>query len=290
MSKEKDKLAAVMINHWYVIARALEIGRIQRHPRSKNYAELAKAVEAGLRDDFSQLTGKFTSYTTKNFYANIQHLITADPDIVGEDGATGLRVEFGNVTQRRGMPISIFVDSKASEVRTIIDAMIYPDQHPLVKTLLEELPPLVIADSDYGVFQILIPSVRRRVSENFLQLEKEVLTTFNNIKSALKLAQIVSAALTDENKREIVAGTSIVKILQPSLSNGLASIEGIEVEETENARNQRILRLKLAERLRKRTQTATAIDLDIERQTVTYRFDGQEHEPLVLNLDLITNW
>ena len=116
------------------------------------------------------------------------------------------------------------------------------------------------------------------------------MNSFNTLKSYLKLFQLISVSFTDEIKASVLNDKSVVKIILPNFSNGKVSIERIEVEETETARNQRVLREKLAERLRLRTQSVTSIDLDVEQQKIIYDFSGQDHEPLVLNFDLITNW
>lgn len=287
MTSEKDKFAASMINHWYVIARGMEIGRLSRHPRSKNYNSIKNVSDLN-SEDFRKLASTFSSYTAKNFYANIQYRIMNDPDVIGTPEVDGIKVEFGRATQRRGLPIDVDTGNDRA-IPALIQALNFPEQHHAVKTLLESIPGCLVGE-DSVKFQIMVPSAKRRMNQSFAGLEREAEESFNNIKAFMKLSQIISSTLTEKDKIDVDAKTSVIKISGAEFENGTVSIDEITLEETEEARNQRVLRQKLEERLRKRTQSVTSIDLDPAVRTVTYNFEGQDHQPFVMNLDLITTW
>lgn len=289
MTNEKDKFAAVMVNHWYVVRRGLDMGRMKRNPRSKHYASLEKVNELS-PDEFRKLASSFTTFTAKNFYSNIQHLINNDPDVAKKEGDEGLKVEFGRATQRRGMPLHVHVADNASNIHAVIKALNFHDQNPIIKELLENLPTFTVVGENSGQFTVNIPSAKRRVFQSFMALEDEVMKQFNTLKSFLKLYQLIATSLTEENKSEIVAERAVIKLVSPRFRDGNVEVGSVQVEETEQARNERILRQKLEEKLRRRTQNTTHLELDTDQRTVTYHFEGQEHRSITLNLDVITSW
>jgi len=289
MNIEKERFAAVMLNHWYVISRAFEIGRMRRHPRSKHYAELDRIREMPI-DDIRRLSGAFSTFTVKNFYSNIEHIISNDPDVAKTESDAGLKVVFSRASQRRGMPIDIKIADGAGNIRSTIKALMHAEQNPLIKDIVEGLPFFDVLEDNSGVFKMQIPSARKNITESYLVQENQVLKSFNNVKMFLKLYQLIENTLSAEKKAEIMSEQVLIKFDSPQIVDGNFVVQNILIEETEHARNQRILRQKLEEQRRKRTQRTTSIEMDTERQTVTYRFDGQEHSPIILNLDVITHW
>ena len=292
MAALKEKIAAVVLNHWYVVERALVTGRMKKNPASKRYKQL-EALDFSKDEEAEELMKPFSSFNSKHFIENLRFII--DSDLAKRAGQSpNITINWDAKVYVRGLKAELVSDISGTEMSSYLRALNFEQQEERVLAAIVAInTSFSLNDRGHFVHGILIPGFKNTPYKNFKLEELEVLKKFDQIKLAMYVLAKAQASLTAAEKREVLAGR--VNIRFASVSNtdtGGFEFGNVTVEETEHARAERIARERLEEARRRKTLSAKKVEVTGSRLV----FDAapvvapDDQQTIDLNLDVMTGW
>jgi hypothetical protein len=253
MSKSKEQLAAVLINHWHVVSQMLGIGRKKRipvSPRYKQIADLDFAQEAGV----TECMNSFIAFNSKHFVENMRFVVDAKVESM-----PGIKMNWSPRVTVRGLTGVLCAESAEFNIASsLLSGMFFSRQNADVTAIMSGLQ-LVPAETGIGV-NFLVPAFK---TNPFSLLEVEEVALANDVGNKIAALNIIQKAvleITERDKTEIINNRANVMV-NIEVRDGVMHPLSFSIEETDGARAQRIAREHLEELRRRRTMMINSVEL-----------------------------
>lgn len=275
----KERLAAVLINHWFTVQKAIDLGRLKREPRSKRYKELKDFDN--LEESHKKATIKgFMDYTGKNAILNMKHFAERLSQDIPE-----INVKVGNAT-RGGVTFNFELKSYSPIVANwVAQAISWPNQSPSVLGAFDAL-------DEYGLsigrtsFTQANPKYNayKNFSQEFSSFEKKVNSTRDMYSTILYVLNNV----TNEERELITNRKRYVLFDNPRYTDEGFVADGIRLVETEEARAQRVLLEKLEAARKARYMNIDSVSIKEDGTSISYRTDDSRE--FNIQLETMISW
>lgn len=265
----KEKLAAVLINHWFVIDKARSIGRLKREPRSKRYNDLKTFDTLGEAEKKSLLRG-FINYNGKNCIQNYKEIAES----IGNKEGSNIKISVGNAT-KNGIQFSFNLDNCSPTFAAgVLRALSWPGQSA---TVIEALD----AVNNYGFLSTNISfteiNPKYAAYENYRELDKEFNNKIEAVKRLLSTVSYVVANLSDNELKLVSNNKRYVGFKDPIYDESGFSASEVILEETPEAKAQRIMLEKLEAARKARQMIIESTHRDTTTNTLTIHLDDDRH-------------
>lgn len=278
----KEKLAATLLNQWYVIERGLEIHRIKKPPPlAARYAVLDDLKAADYKEDkVNAVIAEFSEFNKDALVANCVWICENDETI------KELEVELLVSKQKNGMRASLIPTKKTSVyLISLRKALNGPNQNPKFKEQLDKLPEIMVDNQVAPINTEL--SAPPNIIKNYSEYEADFLARFSAAKLFLKASKTLVEKLSAVDLEAINSGKAFVDFKDVNLEGSDLVCGSFEVVETPAAQAARIANERLEQATRERTKGIKQVEFN--EKTVNYVLDD-EHRSFSLDLDVITNW
>lgn len=279
----KDRLAATLINYWYVVERGLGIHRLKKVPPVLEAIKSLDGYEKMKVEAVQDLVDSVAAYNSKAFADNLEELLVKDKS-VGDFGAEvvcqKLKATFRAALQ---MPKDM-----GAEVEALRIALNTPEQNVELKRAIENLPAMVVGDSRSSL-NVDASCAIKHFFRSFFSIETEFMASWNAAKVLLFIHKTVLPKLDAEIRAEVLSGRAFLVLRDCKLVDGSFNLgERFEVMETPATRDARIIREKLQKALKLRFQQLKGVV--IKDGTALYSFQDDKTSPLKIELDVVTHW
>lgn len=277
----KDKLAATLLNHWYVIERGLETHRLKKVPHSEDLYSLLDNLDKS-EDEVEKILEKFAAYNSSGFVANIEKIISDDKDLE--------ELKIQTVVERQKVSVKATATlENVSDIDKLIRGMGGPNQDPAVKIILEHLPSILIATTeDKTALSTSVVSGFKTAHQNLADVERDFMRRWSALKILAIICLKIKEAISEEDLKEIVAGRAHINFKNAHIDNASFKADKFEVVETPEAKASRLIKERLEAALKRRIKNMTVSR--ITEDAVEYKFEDEQEKPLTINLDIITRW
>lgn len=290
MSKAKEQLAASLINHWYVVDRALHMGRMKRKPTSSRYKEIASL---DFEDSMAvkDIIKSFASFNTKHFIENARHFVDTSVAELGADSTT--KVAWSPKILVRGLNGSLYDETIDYNLcYSIYASLTFSRQSPEVSAITELAGSISPSSTGVGTaIGLSVPGFKNTPFCNFQKEEEEFLKVFEAKRFTILALKMISSQISENDRREVMAGRANILIITKSNAGALVP-ESFSIEETDTARAQRIAKERLEELKRRRTMIINSID--VTEDTITYNTSPliapSEHQQLQVSVETLLGW
>lgn len=279
----KDRLAATLINYWYVIERGLGTHRLKKVPHPldvmKDLDGLAKLTPAAIQE----LTDTVAAYNSRGFSDNLEHILSNDKSIA-EFGAEAVCQKL-KATFRAAIQMSNELGAEVEALRISLNAT---EQSVDLKRAIERLPQMVVGDSRSSL-NIDASCAVKNFYRSLFDVETDFMAEWNAAKVLLFVHKSVMPKLDADTRKEIVGGRAYLILRDCKLIDGSFDIgERFEIVETPSARDARLIRERLEIALKRRFRPIKSIGVD--GKAVVYSFTDENTLPLKIELDVVTHW
>lgn len=278
----KEKLTALALNHWFILAKSRGTGVLKRAPASKVYKMLAELTDFTNFEQNNHVRSR-KSWNSKYLNAIIAKAISSRFNL--EDQQSPFKIEkkrsWLSITPREPQVNS----QRLSDLKT---AMVFSAQHPEVIS--------AFTDTDVHCTDAFISLDIDTLSHNPYS---DVSVIYSNFKDKLERLQFLIDVLTAAHSvidatvlSDIRAGKANVKITVVADENDVRAAIQAEVVESESARIMRIASARLAEiRLRNTVvaQGSTVTDTAVTLNTQSGAAENN-NEQLVINIGDTIGW
>lgn len=287
-SKNKDKLAAVLLNHWFVQQYGLSSGRLKKRPGSSKY-KLLSSAENSSDEEVSDLARGFSAWNIKHFILNIEHLLSQDELV--KTGALTYLVKGINSS---GLIIEFSSSTDLKEIIALKKALAFNNQIQTVSDIIEPLSDAVIgmlADKHY--FSSSLNLVKSQYNTQCLYTVQNSVCKLLNAFRFLFDVKVKLSELNSTELADIMDGRANLRLENLELSNGRLSSCTLRSEETEDSRITRRARERLEEAMRKRTLHVQDIIISSDSKLITFHTiqpAAIEDTTISVELDVVTSW
>ncbi len=267
MSKDKEKVAALLINRYFVQKKALDIGRIKSVSSRKKSSDPSafdwsnQALVENTKAAYAKLNGK---EHIENLKHTISTLVSGNPL---------LSVTWAPKIGLRGLDGSIVCKGiKYSDADLVYRSLSSSRQNPAFLSAIANSPYLNVMPGDEGGVTIKLLNY---ASKPYIDLSGEYDACIAQISPSINLCETIAhiwSTCSEPEKEEIIRGRAVAIVnIEDSPK---FKITGISIEETDAARAQRLQREAL-EAL-KRRRTAQIQQIVENNSTLSYTLSGIE--------------
>jgi len=279
----KSKLAATVLNTFYVIERGLELKRIKRVPGLKaKYALLESYLDTD--HGIKKAIKAFTTYNNSAFNLNIGHFIDNDP--VMRDLSSRVSTTKGRVNISTSVWIKDAGPSNGRRVSKLQKSLSGVAQDGSLSQLLKDMSP-VFHTIQGSYLVIKTPCFITNFYLNMREVDTEFLRKWNAIKTLLSIDNYVFDKMSKEEVEEVMSERAFINFTNPRIEENVFMADGFAVVETEAAKTAREVRERLEAAIKRRTKHVKKITCN--EDSIEYLFE-EDHPPLRINLDVITQW
>ena len=298
----KDKLAATLVNHWFLLDQMKDLDIGKKIPKVDKYKNELLA-------DVFKVDDTTLSKTEKGVCSlNKKALLGVLGKMVKNCGFDSCAVE----ATKTSKTISILLGLAEPNLSTVNDftaALGAPDQHPDIAAILRERPVISIAiekekaktgtdveeeKKDVGITpnHIQLKYELKYGQAEFYKDVRELIGTANAMLTGARrfrsLINFIQQHFSGVERADLIGGKVFAVFNKLDWENDKISQATFSLVETPAAKAEREIKLRLDEALRKRTKKVQ--DLAENAGSITYRFEEAGVEPLTFNVDVITNW
>ncbi len=265
MFKNKEQMAALLINHYYVVKKAIDIGRKKNKPSAKKNAELS-SVDWDNSTEAGKVLSSYAKFNAREFIENARFALNKK---VADN--TSIRIDWAPKILLRGLDGAIICSGVPfAEADIIAKSLTSSRQNQAFLAAIHGSGNMAVAGNGEGGMNLRLLSYAQTPYCNLHAEETKTLDSLLPKVNLCKTVAYIYANITPEQKNEIVRGMAVVLVeLEESTD---FKITKISVEETDAARAQRLQREALEELKRRR---AVQIQQITETQnTLTYMLNG----------------
>ena len=286
MPKTKERLAAVLINHAYVVEQSLATGRRSRRPTSSRYKEIA-TLDISNAELVNEVMKSFIAFNSKHFIENTR--FKTDKLVFDTQQ---IKTSWSPKILARGLSGRLVADgTEFALASSIASALAFSRQSPEISSALELAGNISPFEQTNTSIDFTIPSFK---TSPFCDLEREHNDFSKLLEAKLLLIQAIAFAartMTKEQVTSVINGSVNIQIVTES-KDGQTCPLSLSIEETDNARAQRLARERLEDLRRRRTMLITAVT--VGNNSLTYDVSPviapDEHQQISINTDTLFGW
>lgn len=297
----KDRLAATMLNHWYCVSRAEEIGLIKVKPKPSSYREKLNDFDKLDDQQIKKVISHFQSANHRTFLGILGRILKDVAD-------------FDDKLKTKSIQISVKMKIALDDYTKFSGLIRAPGQLQEIVDALNLLPPPKPSDDGKAISLPLdVRAGGADFFDNLFMTEKMVYGYLRAVQQISSLIDFIKENLTKDQLSEALSGQLFVvfssarfedvdSITTDPMSVGLKVDPGAQIKqkkccitaakfelvETPSAKASREMKQRLEDALRKRIKKVR--DLAIDARSITYNFEETTIPPLKLKLELITDW
>jgi hypothetical protein len=234
----REQLAAVLLNHVYVVEHSLAIGSRHRKPTSSKYNEI-NSLDFDDTNAAAKLIKSFATFNAKHFIENNRFCLDKEISEIN-----GLHIEWAPKVLVRGLSGKIIIlGMPYIKAATFLNAMRYARQSDDCIATISNIGDLAGASStiaasneSVAAISILIPGMRTSAYLNLAMEQRDLDILFRKKINFAKILNLCNSLSADEYQ-QILDGQSNLYV---EFVNG--SPLAVRLDETDAARAQRLAR------------------------------------------------
>lgn len=292
MATNKEKLAAILINHWYVIETGFQSGRLKKKPASKKYKQLP--LISNLTDaEIVELGRGFAGWNIKHFIANLVYVANTFEIFKTKN----IKINISPPASAGATVVEWEIPTIFRELYALRKALCFSAQNGNFTNAIEALPNLLHSPQygdtiqgstipENGKAEFSLSLSKASIAYSYIDMETKFMEALRALMLLIEMNDRVIAGMTIEQKKEIYDNKSLLRVNNFSIKDYKILSMDLTLEETEETRTARRARERLEEALRRRTQKASSTN--ISDRNIQYEIESNSagnHAPIIVNIE-----
>jgi hypothetical protein len=218
MFKRKEQMAALLINQYHVVKKAIEIGRKKNKPSSKKKSEIS-SVDWDNAEQSGKVLGSYAKFNAREFIENARYVLNAEAS-----RTPSIRIDWAPKILLRGLDGAIVCSGVPyAEADLFAKSLVSSRQNQAFLSAIDGAGNMAVVGNGEGGLSLRLLSYAQTPYCN-LQLEEE-----NTVKSIIPKINLcrtithIANTVTPEQKNEIIRGLAVVIVeLSDSSEFGIA--------------------------------------------------------------------